>query len=93
MSFVEENVIFGFVADKRAEIFANNAMPICAVLFVELLLDMFRHEVFCFEIVDCILGLIRSTPYLFHSLSDHVGALGHLDYVFFLYRLGCHLVT
>lgn len=57
MSFIEENVIFGFVADVGAKVLADYAVPVGAVLLIEFLFDMFGHEIFHFEVVDGIFGL------------------------------------
>ena len=57
LSLIEENVVFGLVADKGTEVFADDAVPIGAVLLVELFLDVFGHEVFCFQVVDRVLCL------------------------------------
>lgn len=57
MSFVEEDIIFSLVADKGAEILADDAVPVGAVLLVKLLFDVFGHEIFCFEVVDCVFSL------------------------------------
>ena len=48
MSFIEENVIFGFVADVGAKVLADYAVPVGAVLLIEFLFDMFGHEIFHF---------------------------------------------
>lgn len=66
MSLVEEDVILGLVADKRVEVFADYAVPVGAVLLVELLLDVFGHQVLCLEVVDCELSLIsvQSTSFI-----------------------------
>lgn len=57
MSFVEEDIIFGLVTDVGAEILADDAVPVSAVLLVELFFDVFGHEIFCFEVVDCVFSL------------------------------------
>ena len=57
MSLVEEDVVFGFVADEGAEVFADDAVPVGAVLFVEFFFDVFGHEVFDLEVIDCVFGL------------------------------------
>jgi hypothetical protein len=43
LPFIKENVIFGFVADKRAKIFTNNAVPIGSIFLIELFLDVLGH--------------------------------------------------
>lgn len=57
LSFIEENIIFGLITDIRREVFSNNTMPISAIFLVELLFDMFRHEVLNFDIIDSIFSL------------------------------------
>lgn len=57
MSLIEEDVVFGLVAHIGGEVFAHNAMPVGAILFVKLFLDMFGHEVLHFDIINCVFGL------------------------------------
>jgi hypothetical protein len=58
LPLVEEDVVFGLVANIGAEIFADDAVPVGAVLLIELFLDVFGHEVFCLECVHGVLGLV-----------------------------------
>ena len=57
MSLIEEDVIFCLVAYERAEIFADDAVPVGAVLLIKLLLDVFGHEVFDLEVIHCVFCL------------------------------------
>ena len=57
MSLVEEDVAFGLVTDEGTEVFANHAVPVRSILLIEFDFDMFGHQVFHFEVVDCVLGL------------------------------------
>lgn len=57
LSLIEEDVIFGLVANERAEIFAYYAMPISSIFFIEFFFDMFRHKVLNLQVIDCIFGL------------------------------------
>jgi hypothetical protein len=57
LSFVEENVVFGFIAGVRGEVLSDNAVPISPVLLVKLFLDVFRHEILDLDVVNGVLGL------------------------------------
>ena len=57
MALVKEDIVFGLVANKRAEVFADYAVPISAVFLIKLFLDVLRHEVLNFEVVDRVFGL------------------------------------
>jgi hypothetical protein len=57
LSLIKENVVFGLVADIRTEIFADYAMPVGAVFLIEFFLDVLRHEILDFEVINCVFGL------------------------------------
>ena len=57
MSLVEEDVVFGLVADEGAEVLAHNAVPVGAIPLIEFLFNMLGHKVFYFESIDGVLGL------------------------------------
>ncbi len=41
LSFIEEDIVFSFVAGVGGEVFANHAVPVATVFFIEFLLDVF----------------------------------------------------
>jgi len=57
LSLIKENIVFGLVADIRTEIFADYAVPIGTILLIEFLLDVLRHEILDFEVINCVFGL------------------------------------
>lgn len=57
MSLVEEDVVFGLVAHEGAEVFANHAVPVSAVLLVEFVFDVLRHKILDFQVVHCVFRL------------------------------------
>lgn len=48
LTFIKENVVFGFIANEWAEVFANNTMPISSVFLVELFFDVLGHKILDF---------------------------------------------
>jgi uncharacterized membrane protein YecN with MAPEG domain len=77
LPFIEKDIIFGFIADERAEVFANDAVPIGAVLLIELLLDMLGHEVLSFEGIDCVLGLsgCKATSFIASAIMSELSGM------------------
>ena len=57
LSFIEEYVILGFIADMRCKALTNDAVPVCSIFLIELFLYMFGHKVFDFDIIDSVFGL------------------------------------
>lgn len=93
MSLVEEDVIFGLVAHKGAEIFPNDAVPVGAVLLVELFLDVFGHQVLDLEVVDCVFGLRggRSTYFIASAIMSELSGMSIMFY-FFITSVICNLL-
>ena len=50
-SFVEEDVVLGFVADEGGEVLADDAVPVGPVFFIELIFDMLGHFALDFDII------------------------------------------
>jgi hypothetical protein len=69
-------------------------VPVGTVLLVELLLDVFGHQVLHLQRVHRVLRLRRSHGYFLHGLGDHVRVVRHVDYVLLLYHLrhSCNLL-
>ena len=79
LSLVVEHVVLGFVADVRAEAPPYHAVPVAAILLVELLLDVLRHEELHLQVVHRVLSLTSTPLYLLHRQRDHVRTLSHID--------------
>ena len=65
MSFVKKDVVFGLVAHVGGEVLADNTVPIGAIFFVKLFLDVFGHFVLYFDIVNGPFGFL-------HGVCFHV---------------------
>jgi hypothetical protein len=93
LSLIEEDVIFGLVAHKRAEIFANDAVPVGAVLLVELFLDVFGHQVLHLQVVDrvfCLRGG-RNTYFSASAIMSELSGMSIMFY-FFITSVICNLL-
>lgn len=66
LSLIEEDIILSLVANKGAEVLADHAVPIGAVLLVKLLLDMLGHQVLHLQVVHRVLrlNLTSSTSFI-----------------------------
>jgi uncharacterized membrane protein YecN with MAPEG domain len=93
LSLIEEDVIFGLVANKRAEIFANDAVPVGAILLVELFLDVFGHQVLHLQVVDCVFCLRggRNTYFIASAIMSELSGMSIMFY-FFITSVICNLL-
>ena len=72
MSLVEEDVVLGLVADEGVEVLADHAVPVGAVLLVEPLLYVLRHQVLRLQVVHRKLGLscTKSTSFIASAIMS-----------------------
>lgn len=93
MSLIEEDIILGLVANEGAEVLADHAVPVGAVLLIELLLDVFGHQVFHLQVVHCILGLNKdgSTSFMASAIMSELSGMSIMFYFFIAYVI-CNLL-
>ena len=76
MSLVEEHIVLSLIADMGTKTTPHHTMPVAPVFLIKLLLDVLRHHVLDFEVVDCVFGLSRTLTTSFMAraiISDPSG--------------------
>lgn len=92
LPFIKENVIFGFIANEWAKVFANNTMPISSVFLVKLFLDVFGHKILDFEVINCIfcLYVIWDTSFIASAIISELSGMSIL-FSFLITSVICNL--